>query len=142
MTIPRLIYGFLSQSTDPYNIKIPWQISNQDGMFRMNYSLQDSIIDNLKTWAKTNWGDRPMRFRFGLDTKRAIFEQEDISRDIVENNAREQLAKYFPYLNIINLQVLTSKEADLPDNTIRFLLEASYKDDQDKKIVISEDIGI
>lgn len=142
MTIPRLIYGFLSQSTDPYNIKIPWQISNQDGMFRMNYSLQDSIVDNLKTWAKTNWGDRPMRFRFGLDTKRAIFEQEDISRDIVENNAREQLAKYFPYLNIINLQVLTSKEADLPDNTIRFLLEASYKDDQDKKIVISEDIGI
>jgi phage baseplate assembly protein W len=143
MAIARLLYGFLSQSTDAYNIKIPWQISNQDGMFRMNYSIEDSIRDNLIVWAKTNWGDRPMRFRFGLDTKRALFEPESISKDIIENNAKDQLAKFFPFLNIKRLEVLTSKDVDsIPDNTIKFILEATYRDDENKKISINEDIGM
>lgn len=142
MAIARLLYGFLSQSTDAYNIKIPWQISNQDGMFTMNYSLEESIKDNLRAWAKTNWGDRPMRFRFGLDTKRALFEPETISKDIIENNAKEQLSRFFPYLSIKRLEVLTSRDSDdLPENTIRFVLEATYRDNEDKKIFISEDIG-
>lgn len=141
MAIARLLYGFLSQSTDAYNIKIPWQISNQDGMFRMNYSIEDSVRDNLIVWAKTNWGDRPMRFRFGLDTKRAIFEQESIAKDLIENNAKDQLSKFFPFLKIKRLEVLTSRDADLPENTIKFILEATYRDDENKKIVIDETIG-
>lgn len=143
MVIPRLVYGFLSQSTDPLNLVIPWRISNQDGMFQMNYSTEAAVETNLRTWAKTNWGERPMRFRFGLDTRRVLFEPESIAKEVLINNARDQLNRYFGFLNIGTLSVITKNDDDtLPDNTVRFLLVATFNDDQNKQIKISETIGI
>lgn len=143
MVIPRLIYGFLSQSTDPLNLTIPWRISNQDGMFQMNYSREKAVETNLRAWAKTNWGERPMRFHFGLDVRRMLFEPEPIAKEVLLNNARSQLSKYFSFLKIETLSVLSQEDDNnLPDNTIRFSLSATFTDDQERKVKISEDIGI
>ena len=143
MVIPRLIYGFLSQSSDPLNFVIPWRISNQDGMFQMNYSRETAIETNLRAWAKTNWGERPMRFRFGLDTRRMLFEPEPIMKEVLINNARDQLNRFFGFLDIKTLAVLTQEDdINLPDNTVRFLLVATFTDDENQQVKISEDIGI
>ncbi len=144
MAIPhRLIYGFLSQSTDPLNLTIPWQISNRDGMFQMNYSREKAVETNLRAWAKTNWGERPMRFRFGLDAQRMLFEPSSVTKEVLTNNARDQLNRFFGFLKIVQLDVLTSDDnVDLPDNTVRFILVATFKDNENKKIKISEDVGI
>jgi hypothetical protein len=47
----RLIYGYLSASSQPINIKLPWQQTTNDGMFAMNYSRLDAERDNLLFWA-------------------------------------------------------------------------------------------
>ena len=142
MAIPRLIYGFLSQSTDPYNIKIPWQSSEQDGLFRMNYSLEEAVLDNLKSWAKTNWGDRPMKFRFGLDAARFLFDPEPVAKDRILQNATEQLALYFPYLEINVMDVIFPRQDNnVQENSVVFRLECQFKDDENKKIKIEETIG-
>ncbi len=140
---PRIIYGFLSQSVDPYNLSYPWQISNQDGMFQMNYTIEDAVITNIKMWVKTNWGERPMRFTFGLDARRAIFENEPIAKDLLENNARSQLSKYFKFLTIETLKVYTpADDSNLPDNHLRFYLKASFKNDPIKIVEVSTAIEV
>jgi hypothetical protein len=139
----RLIYGFLSQTVDPINIKLPWQFSEQDGAFAMNYNKTDAVRDNLIAWAHTNFGDRPYRFYYGLDAVRFLFEPTTIAKSVLENNARDQLSKHFPYLKIDSLKV-TSQEDDpnIAPNVIVFYLEASFKDKNSRKIKISESVGL
>ena len=142
MSLARILFGFNSQSVDPVNIAVPWQNSTQDGLFRMNYSDEKAIETNLRVWAKTNRGERPMRFDFGLDARRMLFEPELITKDALKSRAREQLNRFFGFLRIDNLEVLTSEDVvDLADNTVRFILEVTFKNKEDKKIKISEEIG-
>lgn len=142
MPIARLIYGFLSQSTDPYNLVIPWRTSNQDGMFQMNFSLEKAVETNLRAWAKTNRGDRPMRFDFGLDARRMLFEPVPVVKEVLLNRARDQLKRFFGFIKIDKLDVLTSDDsADISPNYVRFVLEGTFRDNEDKKIKVSEDIG-
>ena len=144
MAIPvRLLYGYLSQSSDPYNLSIPWRNSVTDGLFQMNYAIEDAITDNLKVWAKTNWGERPMKFQFGLDAKRALFEPMPIAKEIILNNARNQLSKYFGFLNIKELSVKTPDDDNsLNENSVIFTLVATFKDDENKQVKVSENIGL
>lgn len=137
--IPRITYGFLSSSAEPINIKIPWQTSEKDGLFKMNYSTVDSIYDNLQCWAKTNKGERVMDADFGLDVRRNLFNPEIVVKDVIKNNARVQLKKYFPTLIVNNLEVVNSSElSGMPENSIKFILEVSPSSKQDIKIKLEE----
>lgn len=139
----RTIYGFLSQSSQAYNIALPWRLSVQDGLFAMNYDLVDAVEDDLKMWANTNWGDRPMYFFFGLDARRHLFEQQSEAKQSILQNAREQLPKYFPFVKILKLEVITSEEDDtLQENSIRFRLEGSLEEDPYKTVNLDQVIGI
>lgn len=142
MTVRRFLYGYLSQSVDPINISLPWRTSDRDGQFKMNYSLEKSIEDNLRTWAKTNWGERPFRFRFGLDAKRYLFEPESIMKEKIKANAYDQLSLYFPFLNIDRVEVLSFEDdLKIPEYTAVFILEAHFNADENKKIKLQEDIS-
>ena len=138
---PRFLFGFLSQSSDAFNIAVPWQPSVQDGLFKMNYDSVDATTQNLICWAKTNWGERVFRFQFGLDAKRYLFEPEHIAKEAIETNARDQLARFFPFLIIDRLEVvISSQDPTLNSNVVNFILEASFKDSR-KKIKIEETLG-
>ena len=142
MVIPRLLYGYVSQSSEPFNFKLPWQTSNQDGFVAMNYNLADAVTDNLKHWANTNWGERPMKFQYGLDARRYLFDPVSVAKERILENAKAQLSKFFGFLNIDELSVLTEDDdPDMDPNTVRFVLVARFKSGRDGKIVISEDIG-
>ena len=137
--IPRISYGFLSSSAEPINIKLPWQVSEKDGLFKMNYSTTDAVYDNLQSWAKTNRGERVMDMEFGLDARRSLFNPDIVAKDVIKNNARVQLKKYFPNLIVIKVDVITSSEEEsLPANSVRFILEVSPSSNQDIKIKLQE----
>lgn len=128
MAIQRFLYGFLSQSTNPFNIALPWRTSDQDGYFAMNYSYSQSVLDNLKAWANTNRGERPMRFSFGLDARRYLFEQERIGKAAILSNAQQQLPVYFPHVKIVELSVKSNEDdPNIPPNAIRFFLNGEVK---------------
>lgn len=140
-TLPRFLYGFLSASAEPINMKMPWQPSDRDGLFKMNYSTADAERDNLLFWAYTNKGERVMDFEFGLDARRYLFDPTPSIRDNLINNAREQLKKYFSHLIVEELNVLTWEEdRTLDSNTVRFLLRVRPKN-QDVVISINEVIS-
>lgn len=126
--LPRFLYGFLSSSAEPINMKVPWAPSDRNGLFKMNYSTIDAERDNLICWALTNRGERVMDFSFGLDARRYLFDPAPIIRDNLINNARDQLKKYFPHLIVEQLQVLTWEEDKTLDaNTARFILKVRLK---------------
>lgn len=127
-SLPRILYGFLSASSNPINIVVPWQPSDKDGLFKMEYSTQRAEYYNLKCWALTNKGERPMNFDFGLDASRMLFDPIPVQKDKLVNNSRIQLSKFFPHLNVLSITA-NSKEDDflLKDNQIRLIIKAENK---------------
>lgn len=123
MVVRRFLYGFLSQSTEAYGIAMPWKTSDEDGNFEMRYSFEESVKDNLIFWAKTNWGEIPYKFRFGLDARRYLFDPVEVAKERILQNARQQLRDYFPFLSINSLEVLTFDDRpDISENSILFVL--------------------
>lgn len=112
-------------------------------MFSMNYSKKDAITDNLKCWAKTEWGGRPMNFFFGLNAQSQIFEQQDLAKEKLKEQGQAQLKKYFGFLNIQKFEIITSREnSSLDANTVQIYLKASFVDDPKDIIEIRENIGV
>lgn len=139
-TPPRLLYGYLSASSTPINLMLPWQPSVSDGMFKMNVSDVDAERDNLIFWANTNWGEIPYKFRFGLDARRHLFNPTTQIKQGILTNAKSQLAKYFKHLKIIELKVLTNDDDNtIGENSVLFFLIVETK--KGNKIEIKEIIG-
>ena len=141
--IPRLAYGFLSASVDPINIKLPWQTSGKDGLFKMNYKPEDAIVDNLRFWSKCSKGEYLGDSNFGLDIRRYIFDPIDILKDNVIQNAKEQLPIYFPELSSTKIEILTTKEIpEISENTVVFKFEGVLTTNQTRNIILEEIIGL
>lgn len=128
--LPRFLYGFLSSSVEPINMSIPWRPSDRDGLFKMNRSPEVAEKDNLLMWAHTNKGERVYDFEFGLDAHRYLFEPAPKAKEVLLNNARNQLKKYFPHLIVEQIQILSSDEdKSLSANSLRLILIARLKKD-------------
>lgn len=141
-TLPRIAYGFLSQSADPINVKLPWQTSHKDGLFKMNYKPEDAAVDNLRFWAKTNKGEYVMDLKFGLDIRRHLFSPIPILKDNVIQNAREQLPIYFPEIEVVKIEVLTNEEiSEISQNHVIFKFDGFLKVDKTRRIELEETIG-
>lgn len=141
MATPRLLYGFLSQSSTPFGIAMPWQTSDQDGNFKATYTLEESVQTNLIFWAKTNWGEMPYKFRFGLDARRFLFDPVSVMKSKIEQNARTQLAEYFPFFKITELSVLSFEDDErVQENSIIFKLKGLVKDKEFSEISLEINI--
>lgn len=129
----------MSASADPINVKLPWQISNQNGMWKMNYRPEDAMKDSLLFWAHTNKGEYVMDLEFGLDVRRSLFLPKDMIADIVSNNAREQLPKYFPKFKASVIEVLIDEDEVSP-NSLIFRLEGTLVADKNSPVSISTEV--
>lgn len=128
--LPRFLYGFLSSSVEPINMSIPWRPSDRDGLFKMNRTPEVAERDNLLMWAHTNKGERVYDFEFGLDAHRYLFEPASKAKEVLLNNARNQIKKYFAHLTVERLQILSPDEDNsLPANSLRLILIARLKKD-------------
>lgn len=142
MTTPRFLYGFLSQSSTPFGMDLPWRTSDQDGNFAATYTLEESVKNNLILWAKTNWGEIPYKFRFGLDARRYLFDPVSVMKNRIEENARSQLAQYFPFFKVKELSVLSYDDDDsISENSIVFKLRGLVKDNEFSEISLEMEIS-
>lgn len=142
MATPRLIYGFLSQSSNPYGMELPWRTSDRDGNFASTYTLEDSVRTNLIFWAKTNWGEIPYKFRFGLDARRYLFDPVSVMKNRIEENARSQLAQYFPFFKVTELQVISYEDDDtIQENSIIFKLRGLVKEKEFSEISLEIEVN-
>jgi len=78
-------------------------------VFNQTYLTRDQLKTNLINFFLTNRGERYMNPNFGGSLKETLFEM--ISSDTLDNIEviiKEQIAKYFPIINIDTLNITTT----------------------------------
>ena len=97
----------------PVGIKTPLQLGNGSNIYKMHYSLQDQIKDNLRNLCLTNRGERLGRPDFGANLLELVMELGTESADQKAMiRIKEAVGKYLPFVNLIGF----STETDHFDN--------------------------
>lgn len=92
----------LEESPIPFGIKTPLSLGSSEGIFSMNYSLEDQFADNLKNLLLTNWGERLGLYRFGANLKPLTTElvsQEDFDNQAIER-IRTAVETWMPFIDL------------------------------------------
>ena len=92
--------------------KFPLSLS-ENGDFTNNQTIKEMVKQNFKNLLLTVPGERIMLLDFGVGIKRFLFEQR--SAGIFENMMgviTEQVKKYMPYIDIVNLDVRNDSTSD------------------------------
>lgn len=92
----------LTESPIPFGIKTPLSLGSSEGIFAMNYSLEDQFADNLKNLLLTNWGERLGLYRFGANLRPLTTElvsQEDFDNQAIER-IRAAVETWMPFIDL------------------------------------------
>jgi len=95
-----------------YSARLPISTDPNDG-FALLQTLKDVAIQNVKMVLYTQPGERIWDMDFGVGVKRYLFEQNVTStHEQLRLRITNQINKYLPYINIINLQVYAINNND------------------------------
>lgn len=110
----------MTKNIDGISVALPFVYSKQDGPYRLNKTLSETVKQNLKNLILTSPGERIMLPEFGVGLRRFLF--EGISNDTFTKLAvriRQQVRKYMPFLNIEDIQFATGDtDTDLSPNQV------------------------
>lgn len=97
----------------PVGIKTPLQLGNGTNIYKMHYSLQDQIKDNLRNLVLTNNGERLGRPDFGANLLEMALElgSEDSDQKAMIR-IKESVGKYLPFVQLVGF----ATEVDHFDN--------------------------
>ena len=98
------IYPIDFNKSAAVGIDIPF---NAEGLFRLNYTTNAAIKNNLINYFLTNPGERFLNPTFGGGLREFIFEQiSDNNIEFLEDRINSDLELFFPNIQIINLEIL------------------------------------
>lgn len=86
----------------PFGIKTPMQLGSSDGIFAMNYSLEDQFADNLRNLLLTNWGDRLGLYEFGANLRplTAEFTNLDDFDEQAIGRIKQAVERWMPFVDL------------------------------------------
>lgn len=85
----------------PIGIKTPLQMNNNDNLFKMHYSLEDQVKDNLRNLIMTNNGERLGRYDYGANILPLVFELGSESADTTAMlRIKRAVSKYMPFVDL------------------------------------------
>ena len=97
----------IDKSDDIYvGIEFPLD-HRQEGFFRRTKTIRQQVKSNIKNLLLTEKGERVFQPNFGSNLKSLLFEQiTPESLESVENDIRESLSTWLPYVNVNSLVVV------------------------------------
>lgn len=109
----------------PISVKYPIK-RNQDGFFGKTYTTLDTYRANINLLLRTNEGELPFDYDFGLPLVTSLFEPETEELvDYLDRTIRRKIAKYIPGININSLLI----EMNSDYNKINIKLKISSSED-------------
>jgi phage baseplate assembly protein W len=140
--------AFNPQTVNPYNlnpnigigINIPFNSSSpsealfyslnpnsisviDNGVFTLNYNINEAIKNNLINFFLTNPGELPLNPTFGGGLRRFIFQQiNEITENEIKNFIQDQIDNNFPQIKVLSLNILIDQQNN---NTI--VIDLKYK---------------
>ena len=102
------------------------RVSDNGGIFSVNYTTLTQAKDNLKNLILTKKGERVMNPEFGCDVWRVLFEQlvEEQIETQIETTILDAVGKWLPYLNIDEI-IFDYDNIDIDNNTINLEVKFS-----------------
>ena len=93
---------------DDIYVGIEFPLDNsQEGFFRRTKTIRQQVKSNIKNLLLTEKGERVFQPNFGSNLKSLLFEQiTPESLESVENDIRESLSTWLPYVNVNSLVVV------------------------------------
>lgn len=108
---------------DSIGIKYPIE-KTKDGMFGKTYTTVDNNISNINVLLRTNEGEIPFDYNFGLPLLSSLFEQaSDDFVDTLKSIIKNKIRVYVPGVNINSIDITTE------ENTVLIKLRFSSKED-------------
>ena len=88
-----------------YSPRIPLSYDPREGYSGL-VTIKDVALQNLKMVLYTEPGERIWDVDFGVGFKRYLFEQSStVTFSSLEQRIRQQVSKYLPYIQILNLSI-------------------------------------
>jgi len=92
------------------SVALPLAVNTADGAYALNKDLESMANQNLKMVILTNPGERIMQPDFGSGIRQLLFEPATQgTADIVKDRIQQQVSRYLPYIDLVNLQVFVSE---------------------------------
>ena len=92
-----------------YSPSLPLVVDNQDGFCKLTKDLNQVARQNIKMLVLTSPGERMMDPEFGVGLYNYIFEQDSgVLRGQITSKINQQVQKYLPYIDIINIEYQSS----------------------------------
>jgi len=104
--------------------RLPLLISESEGPYDLLQTIKQVAAQNLKMVVFTNPGERVMDIDFGVGIRRYLFRQNVTeTHDMLNTRVREQIARYLPYIKIMDLEIDSPiSNPNLPDNFMKLRL--------------------
>tara|TARA_Y100000590_G_scaffold463283_1_gene629652 strand:+ start:1489 stop:1899 length:411 start_codon:yes stop_codon:yes gene_type:complete len=99
--------------------KVPLQLSPTDGFYSLTENLRENTKQSLKMIVLTTPGERIMNPLFGVGVRQYLFENysENMFRSF-QARLNDQVKKYLPLVNIINVNFLNSQREDSSNSSL------------------------
>ncbi len=92
------------------SVSLPLIYDKQDGPFRLNKNIQDTVKQNFKNLLLTNKGERIMDTLFGVGIRSYLFENyTQTVAFTIQVEAKQQAQKYLPFITIIDFSIFESQ---------------------------------
>lgn len=86
------------------SVSLPLVYDKQDGPFKLNKTIQESVKQNFKNLILTNKGERIMDPLFGVGVYSYLFENySQATQSIINAEVVSQVNKYLPFITIQQL---------------------------------------
>lgn len=104
----------------PYGIKTPLELGSTEGIFVMNYSLEDQFADNLRNLLLTNWGERLGLYQYGANLKPITTElvsQDDFDSAAI-SRIKNAVDRWMPFVDLEDFSSVINREGNVNTSII------------------------
>lgn len=122
----------------PVGIKTPLRFGTNEGIFAMNFNLEDQLADNLRNLIQTNWGERLGLYEYGANLQPLVVDyttQEDFDSLAIER-IRSAVNKWMPYISLEEFISSTDRIENKNTAIIKLLITYTIPSVQIKKRAI------
>ena len=125
------------------SVALPLVYSNEDGPFRLNKTVKDTVEQNFKNLVLTSPGERIMVPDFGVGMRNFLFEpMNGQTFSNISNVLDTQVNRYMPFITINSVRFLdASTDSNLSNNEVRVIISYTIDPlDEESILEISERI--
>jgi len=119
----------------PVGIVTPLRLGTNEGIFAMNYSLEDQIADNLRNLIQTNWGERLGLYQYGANLRPILVDystQEDFDSLAIQR-INAAVSKWMPYVSLEDFISSTDRVENLNTAIVKLLITYTIPSIETKK---------